>query len=247
MNYNLNFSYQNNPQKTLGNYPVITLAKTPIAIDVGCGTGFFSLMYSKYFTSIYSIDASYTNLSLFNKNIKLNNISNCFSFHFAASNKSGKIIKIINPCNSHYNNVCVDDNTIFKNTKDGLSTHKLNESGLSGNNSQYHYAMSLSYDDLLIYFNLETIDFLKVDIEGAEYDFLYDKDIGKIDVLAIEVHFLENKQSQNLLKQLLDTFFVVHSSEKKHGEYLMINNKFNGVYDLNKILKPEKEYKYLWN
>ncbi len=36
--------------------------------------------------------------------------------------------------------------------------------------------------------NTEKIDYLKVDIEGSEYDFLYNQVITNIDVISLEIH-----------------------------------------------------------
>ena len=77
---------------------------------------------------------------------------------------------------------------------------------------------------MLKLFNLQRIDLLKLEIEASEYDFLINEDLSIIDVLVIEIHFIKNEKSIELLKKINENFIQVSTYDNgKHGEYLFIN------------------------
>ena len=56
------------------------------------------------------------------------------------------------------------------------------------------------------YFALNYVNFMKIDIEGAEYDFLLDKDLSMIHSLAIEIHGTFGQEKKNQLTGEEDIF-----------------------------------------
>lgn len=211
--FTFDFKYNNVKPKTLiGHYEIALFNKNnPIAIDIGSALGTFPLKWHKAFNKIYCIDACYKNIQLLNKNMKNHNIDNVYSFNFAASNKTGNIIKIFNNKNAPYNNVVNNENLILKKNN-------------TLENKEYHNVFSINFKDMLKLFNLQRIDLLKLDIEASEYDFLINEDLSIIDVLVIEIHFIKNEKSIELLKKINENFIQVSTYDNgKHGEYLFIN------------------------
>jgi len=67
------------------------------------------------------------------------------------------------------------------------------------------------------------IDYMKVDCEGSEYDFLMNKDLSRINFLVIELHdgFLGKEKADQLLRYI-DKFFKL---EFKIGEHVFFFNQ----------------------
>ena len=216
--FNFNFTYKNTPDLILGRYDILLRKnkhlKSNVAIDVGCSIGGFPLTWSRYFSNVYCVDACYKNLEIARRNFQKFNIKNCNTFHFAGGSETGNIIKIINNKGAPYNNVVDGKSTIYKSRSDPRGSFTLENA-------------NTSFNDMLKFFNVEKIDFLKVDIEGAEYDFLFNRDLSCVDVLAIECHFSENENTKELTRHLQNYFNIVTSVTKgKHSEYLMLNKKY---------------------
>lgn len=69
--------------------------------------------------------------------------------------------------------------------------------------------INIKLDDIFTLFNIDTIDFLKIDIEGGEYDIFehLDKDmISRIKKIAIEVHKDDN-DNNILINKINKNFF----------------------------------------
>ena len=231
MPHELMFKYKEEsrpPEKLVGDYQVQLFdTVNPIAIDLGCSIGAFTLGYSHVFDTIYSIDACYTNCRILENNLRKNHVKNCLPFHFAASNVTGELCKLYGRTSSPYNNISICENTIFKSGLDIRGTKDFAESKLTDEHDS-HYAMTISFPDMLKFLGVKKIHFLKVDIEGAEYDFLYGQDLSMVDVLAIEVHFSKNSQSKKLVDYLSQTFDIAPSREGTHRELTCTNSKFKG-------------------
>jgi FkbM family methyltransferase len=88
---------------------------------------------------------------------------------------------------------------LVENCKDRSNIKILNASALDKNGNQSHLwsfrekesVLKYSLEEIMKIFNLDKIDFLKIDIEGGEYDLLKNLDINilnKIDRIAVEAH-----------------------------------------------------------
>lgn len=60
------------------------------------------------------------------------------------------------------------------------------------------------------FFGLNYVDFMKIDIEGAEYDFLLDKDLSRIASMGIEIHGTFGKEKKEKLKSHFDKYFEIY-------------------------------------
>ncbi|MDO8752056.1 MAG: FkbM family methyltransferase, partial [Candidatus Wolfebacteria bacterium] len=66
---------------------------------------------------------------------------------------------------------------------------------------------TVSLDEIVQKNNIERIDFLKMDCEGAEYGILFNsspKTIGMIQKISMEYHDMDNERNVNRLKTFLE-------------------------------------------
>tara|TARA_B100000287_G_C20629830_1_gene779337 strand:- start:752 stop:1642 length:891 start_codon:yes stop_codon:yes gene_type:complete len=96
----------------------------------------------------------------------------------------------------------------------------------------FHNVFTISIDGIYDFFNIDYIDFLKIDIEGAEYDFLLDKDLSRIGSIAIEMHGTLGEKLKDKLKSHLLKFFdimIVHRDDISpgHSEILYVSKELN--------------------
>ena len=168
--------------KIIGKYkvPILPLTENTVVVDCGVGDGYFFWFYHSFFKNYIGVEASSTNVDALKKKIKL-----------SESDKTSKVLH--NACYS------LDDKQLKIKTIIGNSV--LNK-GFTPNNNSIYYELgqknsnwdnpigeddikselvtSITLDSIFSKFNLTKIDFLKVDIEDSEYDFLMNKNLSKI-------------------------------------------------------------------
>jgi len=181
--------------KIIGKYkvPILPLTNNSIVVDCGVGDGYFFWFYHSFFQHYIGVEASSTNVKTLQKKIEL-----------CKKSKTSKILH--NACYS------IDDKELEIKTIVGNSVL---EKGFTANNNSIYYEVgdkrsgwnnpitnndiksekvsSVSLESIFSRFNLTQIDFLKVDIEGAEYDFLMGKDLPNIRYLAVEAPIKEKR------------------------------------------------------
>ena len=100
-----------------------------------------------------------------------------------------------------------------------------NVNSISGEDFNQEKIESITIDDLISNHNLQEIDFLKVDIEGAEAELFSEKTewLNNVKVIAIELHdFMKLNSSNNFVKALAKYSSFTHSIK---GENIIINFK----------------------
>lgn len=129
------------------------LTKDQIAIDCGSHVGFHTVYMAKRCKHVYSFEPQTINYDRLVKNIELNNLNNVTCHNIALYSKNTKMV---------VNNIVEQKNIVYN----------------SGGNS----ACSLSMFEnekgdvearTLDSFNLEKIDFIKIDCEGMDQDVIY--------------------------------------------------------------------------
>lgn len=86
---------------------------------------------------------------------------------------------------------------------------------------------SLTLPDILKTYNLSTVDILKMDVEGMEFEILEGGTdaLSKIKRIVIEWHDFESKSKIiELLTQM--NFDLVYDDEREYGNLYFVNNKF---------------------
>lgn len=167
-----------------------------IIIDLGACWGEHSLFYAKEFhqSNIYSIEGSPLNYSTLLKNLKINkNIS--------------QIIKPFNLIITDFDGIKeISNNLNTMNTIKRINNGKLN----------YTKVESKKLNTFIMDQNLDDIDFIKIDIEGAELELINDLINKFIKIIQIELINLNNiKDNLNFIQILSNFYFFYHSKSFK--------------------------------
>jgi len=226
MNFNFECNIENQ-EKYYGNYVIPPEINKNVCIDLGSNVGFFALENYDKFNFLYAIDASYQNFTttlrkIIYENVKNNKAKNVFCFNLAAAKDGGKIIKIYR----HDNN----GESVSPMTVEEMFTNQYKN--WDETKETYHNVYSISLENLYTFFNIKYIDYLKVDIEGAEYDFLLNKDLSNIGCLALEIHGTLGQQKKDELKKYIEKYFEIYFIEyddnaPKHSVITYINKNLN--------------------
>ena len=96
----------------------------------------------------------------------------------------------------------------------------------------YHNVYTISLEAIYEFFGIDYIDYLKMDIEGAEYDFLLEKDLSKIGCLALELHGTFGREKKEEMKQHLEKYFDIYHVEydedaPSHSVITYLNKSFS--------------------
>jgi len=204
----MKFKFGNNLQgqeRYYGNYVFPEQIGNKVAIDLGCNVGLFVMENYNKFENFHAIDASYENFlvtlrRVLHKNLKFGEAENVSCFNLAAARNTGEVIKIY----AHDAN----GNSVSPMTVPEMFTKQYNN--WKEQNETYHNVFTISLEGLYEFFNIDYIDYLKIDIEGAEFDFLLGKDLSKIGCLALELHGTLGQEMKEKMKQHLEKYFNVY-------------------------------------
>jgi FkbM family methyltransferase len=190
-----------------------------IVVDVGAHFGRYTLIASKRVGptgKVVSIEAHTKNFEMLNKNIKLNKLSNVLSLNYAAYSKAD-VLKLNLPYEGLSNSIY---NTLMSNRFEA---------------SKYQEIKADRLDNLLQsnHINLGLVDWIKIDVEGAELEVLkgatsilsQDHNIS----LLIEIHRLRETTLYIPIKEFLDlyNFKIVFEKIWGGGERHIIAQKRN--------------------
>ena len=197
-----------------------------LCVDVGSNIGAATLHLARIYQKTVAFEADPVNYDYSVANLAFNKQNGCIPataqtqcFNLAAASQSGKTLHIYES----------SDNPGGNST---ISTHCNREEDLSSRSCK-----TINFQDMCEKLGTNKIDFLKVDIEGAEYDFLLDQDLGNVQYLIVEVHQIydtheENQKIKSKLLQHFQKYFHVVAAE--HGRIVEIDN----VWCINKALLP---------
>jgi FkbM family methyltransferase len=189
-----------------------------IVVDIGAHIGHYTIIASKrvgMYGKVVAIEANPDNFEMLNRNIKLNQLTNIISLNYAVYSKETKIKLYLAGEESGY--------TIY-------DTIMIERAARGQENFVEVNANTLDY--LLQLYGINEVNWIKIDVEGAEYEVLKgatnmlskSKDIS----LLIEIHNLS--QGANLYKpivKLLDSYHFRIDFEKAYdsGERHIIARK----------------------
>jgi len=186
-----NFALKSESDPRLGNYIVPDYVGTKVAVDFGANTGLFEKKYNTRFENIYYFEADHYNFLKATAGILSSGIKNCFGFNLAISGKTGDMVNIY----SHNNG-------------DSGSKSIINTDDMS--QDKYHKILTICPQDVLKMIGTDRIDYLKVDIEGAEFDAFENFDFSVVDFLAIELHAVKGfDKLDDLRNTILKTHEIV--------------------------------------
>ena len=141
-----------------------------IVIDIGAHIGYFSIYSSQKAKNgkIFAFEPYNKSFEMLIKNLKINQINNVTTKNLGVTKKSG-----------------MDSLYLKKNSAIGNSIYKNSESDSKID------IKTISLQDIIKNNDIQKIDFLKLDCEGAEYDILLNLDyqtLQKIDKIVSEMH-----------------------------------------------------------
>ncbi|MFN3492520.1 MAG: FkbM family methyltransferase [Anaerolineales bacterium] len=189
---------------------------TDTIIDIGGHIGSFSIWAAKqaYQGKVFTFEPNTENFLLLRENKELNQIANLELFNLAISDKIGEI-------------------TLFNSMQQNMG-HSIYESRLLN----HTIVKTITLDEILKTNNIEKVNLLKVDAEGAEYPILLNassQTLQKIDKIILEYHdYLNHGYSYRHIKKHLEiNGFVV---ERKTSLYRQSILKL-GVLIARKIIR----------
>ena len=190
-------------------------------LDLGVNIGAFSMVNYSRFDRIIGFEASSDLCQSAKKNFEKNNITGVNVLHLAAYSNSNSTVKLRAlekrelgtniPGSAHSR-----DSTILD-----ISNNQLDELGFNhGVTEEFEEVNTINFSDTALLFNNERINYIKCDIEGAEYDFFVEADLRTVDFISMELHytFLGKDKVAKLMKHF-DQYF-----------------EFYGAYNLNDFL-----------
>ena len=164
-------------------YNQLEIEKGNCVVDIGAHIGSFSIFAAQKSLpgKVFAYEASQENFNLLSENTHLNQIKNIHPYNLAVSSKSGQINFYI-----HSNKAL---NFIFP------------------YGGQLQTVNSISLSDIFNQNHLDSIDVLKIDTEGAEYDILIStptKFLKKIKNIILEYHEIDTTHNSTQLKKFLE-------------------------------------------
>lgn len=168
-------------------YKLSQIKKDDIIVDIGAHIGIFSIMAAKRGSKVLSYEPVPDNFSLLEKNIELNHMTNIKPINKAVCSAVGKRKISLEPVN--------------------FGGHSFYSSSGS-----FIEIECVNLEKILTENNLEKIDLLKIDCEGAEYEILLktkEKAMKKINKIAMEYHTIKGHNIEELVSFLGKNGFAV--------------------------------------
>jgi len=165
----------------------IPICAGDIVVDMGAHIGAFAVRAARQAQGgpVYAYEASSKNFALLTENRKLNNVGNLYIENSAVSNQRG-LMPFYTP----------SDNRILG-------------SLLQNTSSYIEMVPTITFSDIIAKHAINQIDFLKVDVEGAEFDILFanpEETLSKTRKIVMEYHeFAGDKRSHRDLVNLLSS------------------------------------------
>ena len=238
--YILNFTFHRFEAKII---KILKNEKNLVVFDIGCFRGVFTKNILKlidrkkikfYLFDINKNTKKYISNLILSRNISYNEV--------ALSDKNGTAEYNYN---SFFESSGSSLSPLFKNDAKWISSRKLLLKILLQSTKNYvkYRVPTLTLDTFVKKKRIKSIDLLKVDIDGSEYEFLQGAKVtlkeNKIKVILIEIndkkknYKKKEKKIINFLKKRNFTFLKKHMnftvmlfSDLKSGDYLFINNSY---------------------
>lgn len=177
-------------------YPIdlVDIERDELVLDIGANVGGFWKAWGHRFDNWHLVEPSVYNC----EQILTNGYKGSYSRN-AVSSTSGDVLKLMKY-------MAGDNDTLSGNF--GTSEF-VNEGNGHGWQGEYEEVVTLSLEDLQ---KGREIGLLKIDCEGAEYDFLIDKDLSKIKYIVMELHnFLGGVKQKQLMTHIENTHKDIYS------------------------------------
>lgn len=192
-------------------------------VDIGCNIGAFSSLASHYFSSLFGFEAGYmasahsTTLTTRCPNVRIYNL--------AVGKNTGDVLRLTS----------ADD-------KDCDQTYSGDATIRESSTGSYENVLSINLESIYNLIDKDFIDYLKIDCEGSEYDFLLDQDLSQIGVIAGETHGFSDKtraENKELKESLLEHISLNFNVSSIENNFFAVNKKFN--IDPSSLLYTEED------
>jgi len=196
-------------------YPIPIGVGHEAALDVGCNLGAFPIAYKERFSRFCFLEASKQNYEAIKANLHMTEDTSrnkLTGLNLAAYSVSGIELKLYE-----------------HSTRDNGSRSLLQHPEWLMDS--YETVTTISFKDTLKIFNLGDVDYMKVDIEGGEYEYLMGQDLSMVGALGIELHFQIGNKREELMEYLLRYFNPVR----------LITIQFESSYHLEGIYARKKQ------
>ena len=198
-------------RECINEYPIhlVDIEPNELVIDAGCNVGGFKQAWNWRFTNMIAIDASSYNCDEYEKH---HGIKPIYKALYSKDNEIVKLRKYI---------AWETDDT---NSGNFGITGIIDENNNGYKSEEYEEVETMSLEELIKRISIydwkmpslppSEIGLLKIDIEGAEFDFLYNKDLSKIKYITGEFHnllFKFDDRGVKLLEHILQTHDEIYS------------------------------------
>lgn len=184
-------------------------------IDVGANIGAFSFVAAHHFNRVIAFEPVLRSCETFGEHIKRHGLVNISVYNLAVGKADNETVEIYVPNDEEYSG--------------DASNHWEVDRGGKGGYVEERQTISL---ETILEIVGPTAEhgflYLKVDCEGAEYDFLLDKDLSFIDALAIEFH--GDFDNQKKLARHLDKSFIILQACPDLSTFFAVRKVVNKVY-----------------
>jgi FkbM family methyltransferase len=165
--------------KYIHEYQIPEDVKDGICVDVGCNDGAFTNVYKDFFKKIYFIEPQ---KELYERLVnKFKDYEHLIGINLAVWSEDNKNLTLVQHTNNDSGSVGVKEVT-----NDDWTNQTIN------------LIDSISLDTLNKMINT-TIDYIKIDCENSEYEFLYGKDLSNIRYICMELHVQMGEEKFNTL------------------------------------------------
>lgn len=167
-----------------------------VCVDVGANVGSFSYYAAPHFKNVYAFEAVQSTFETARDNLQ--NASNVELYNLAAYNVDDKDVTIT----EHTSGLSGDSSIYANNNNESLQSES---------------CKTISLEGIFDLCDIDFIDYLKVDCEGAEYDLLYNKDLSQINFMVMELHpgYLGESKTSELL-QHIEKYFDLKFAVGEH-------------------------------
>lgn len=177
-------------------------------IDLGANIGVFALYAATISISVrvHAFEPASRSFAILERNVRANNLPNIQCYRCCVSDRSGKSILYVANTGS---------------TADTMIGPRIPTAGIL----EAEQVDCLSLNDIFSYCQIERCHFLKVDVEGSEFNIFStasDETLKKIEKIALEYHEMECKPGQYLVDILKSSDFRVRVEPERNSDRGMI-------------------------
>lgn len=148
-------------------------------LDIGANVGLVSQYLARFSSKVYAVEPSADHFAALSKMVKENKLENVVPYNAALMDKDGDVTFYHNPNATMYSTVAAVNDGSEAETVKGVDAHTL-------------------FKDLKI----DKIDFMKLDVEGSEFDVLvstgFERVADRIGSIMIEYHTWTNRNPGQL-------------------------------------------------